>query len=256
VLQRSIAVLQVLLAALTLTWIVPTFAQPLTHSFTQPDDADSALEALPPEERGDMLMNRHAYVAAASAYNEAPKSAAIWNKMGIAWHRMRAIREARKDYEKALALDPNYSDAINNLAATYFADGDYQKAIGLYDRALQLAPASPVVMANLGTAYFALGKTKKGAEAYRAAFAADSDVFNESKHPIVDGGTRTQDRARLDYCLAQLYAQKHDVDRTVDYLNKAFDEGYANRKRVLQDEAFAGMRESPEFAQFLAAAGR
>jgi tetratricopeptide (TPR) repeat protein len=256
VLQRSIAVLQALLFALTITWVVPTFAQFPGHSSSmQPDASASGLEALPPEERGDLLMNRHAYVAAAGAYNEAPKSAAVWNKMGIAWHHMRAIREARKDYEKALALDPNYPDAINNLAATYFGDGDFKKAIGLYERALKLSPNAAVVLANLGTADFALGRTKQGAEAYRAAFAADADVFNTSTHPTVDGGTQTRERARLDYCLAELYAGKRDVDRAVDYLNKAFSEGYADRKRVQQDEAFAGLRENPEFAQFLAVAG-
>jgi hypothetical protein len=55
--------------------------------------------------------------------------------------------------------------------------------------------------------------------------------------------------------LAELYAQRRDVDRTVDYLNKAFNEGFADRKRVLGDEAFAGVRENPEFAQFLTVAG-
>jgi tetratricopeptide (TPR) repeat protein len=257
VLQRSIAVLQVLFfAALTFTWAFPAFAQFPGQSYAaHPSDSESGLEALPPEERGDLLMNRHAYVAAASAYNEAPKSAAVWNKMGIAWHHMRAIRVARKDYQKALALDPNYPDAMNNLAATYFGDGDFKKAIGLYERALQLSPNSAVVLANLGTADFALGRTKQGADAYRAAFAADPDVFDTATHPTVDGGTQARERARLDYCLAELYAGKRDVERAVDYLNKAFSEGFADRKRVQQDEAFAGLRENPEFAQFLAVAG-
>lgn len=255
-LQRCAAVLQILFFALTFTWAVPTFAQFPGQSYVaQPGDSDSGLEALPPEERGDLLMNRRAYVAAANAYNEAPKSAAVWNKMGIAWHHMRAIREARKDYQKALTLNPSYPDAINNLAATYFGDGDFKKAIGLYERALKLSPNSAVVLANLGTADFALGRTKQGADAYRAAFAADPDVFNTATHPTVDGGTQARERARLDYCLAELYAGKRDVERAVDYLNKAFSEGYADRKRVQQDEAFAGVRGNPEFAQFLAVAG-
>lgn len=258
-LQRSTAVLQVLFVALTFTWAAPAFTQSPGHSlntpqtFTDSDESDTGLDRLPPEERGDLLMHRREYVAAAGAYSEAPKSAEIWNKMGIAWHHMRAIRVARKDYQRALAMQPDFPDAMNNLAATYYADGEYGKAIGLYERALKLEPASAVVMANLGTAYFAVGKTKQGAEAYRAAFAADPDVFNAATHATVDGGTQTAERARLDYCLAELYAGKHDVDRAVNYLSKAFEEGYANRKRVLEDQAFAEMRESPEFAQFLAA---
>ncbi|HEX4004697.1 MAG TPA: tetratricopeptide repeat protein [Acidobacteriaceae bacterium] len=212
------------------------------------------MHALSPEERGDLLMIHHEYVEATQAYSVAPTSAAVLNKLGVAWHHLLAIRAARREYEKALRLQPNFPDALNNLGATYFAEQDYGKAVELYRRALGLAPQSAVITANLGTAYFALDKAKEGAAAYRSAYALDPTVFDMSAPQIVQGASQKEELARLDYCLAELFARSNEVDRAVDYLEKAYDAGYVPRKQVMQEPAFAAVRGTPQFAEFLAEA--
>jgi len=73
--------------------------------------------------------------------------------------------EAGATYEKALELDPNLPDALNNLAylnATNFNNPD--KALPLAERALSLRPDSATFMDTLGWVYYKQGKLDKARE--------------------------------------------------------------------------------------------
>lgn len=210
---------------------------------------------LPAEAAGDLLLNRGRWVEAIDAYSRAPISPIVWNKMGIAWHHLSALDEAKKDYQHALSLSPRYADAVNNLASVEFAQRYYRRAIQLYRRARQFDPGSAVIAANLGSAYFADHKLREGAEAYRAALALDPHVFeNTENDPVamVEGPSSEHDRAEKDYCLAELYAQAGDGSQALEWLRRAFGEGFSDRRHVLEDPMLAGIRAAPEFAQVLA----
>jgi len=197
-------------------------------------------------------MARQEYLAAIDAYRQGPMDAVTLNKIGMAYHHLFALDEARKDYQKALLIRPNYPEAINNLGATDFAQGNYKEAIRLYRRALHLMPRSAVIAANLGTAYFARGKYKNGLEAYQTAFAIDPDVFDPSSAQLIHGTTSAHDRARQDYCIAELFAEAGKTERALDYLRKALNDGFDDRNRIMQDTEFAQLRKTPEFAQLMA----
>jgi tetratricopeptide (TPR) repeat protein len=208
-----------------------------------------------PEERGDLLMFHGQYLEAIDAYRKGPRdSAVVWNKIGIAYHHMFALDEAKMDYERALHLRPKYGEALNNLAAIYYAQSDYGKAEKLYHRALKLIPDSATAYNNLGTAYFAEGKFKQGAAAYRAAFAIDPKVFNGDPLQTISEASSTAERARVDFCLAELYAQAGMKEQAIEYLRKALDAGFNDNRRLMQDQEFASIRRTPEFAQLMGAA--
>lgn len=213
---------------------------------------ETALAAMPPEQLGDQLMNQHRYVEATYVYGRAPVSAVLWNKIGVAWHHLYALREARRDYERALQLNPDYPDAMNNLGAIYFAERNYRKAIRYYQQALRLAPNSAVYMVNLGTAYFAQGKRREGAEAYQKALALDPGVFDMSNPQIVQGAATGAQRAQLDFCVAELLAESGQLDDALQFLHKALAAGYRDRHRMAVDPALAKLRGSPGFAALLA----
>ena len=213
---------------------------------------ETALTTMPPEQLGDLLMNQHNYVEATYVYSRAPMNAVLWNKIGVAWHHLRAIGEARKNYQRALQLDPNYADALNNLGATYFAERRYKTAIRYYQRALAMAPNSAVYLVNLGTAYFAEGKNAPGIDAYRRAFALDPGVFGLTNQQIVQGPTRNQDRAAIDFCIAELLAVSGRPESAVPYLRKALNEGFRDRTRLTAGKEFSALHGSPEFAELLA----
>src|SRR5260370_28758314 len=80
------------------------------------------------EQRADILMARKMYREAVDVYREGPlDSAVIWNKIGIAYHQMLQMNEARKNYEKAIKLNPKHTEAINNLRTVFYASKCYRR---------------------------------------------------------------------------------------------------------------------------------
>src|SRR5579875_2383575 len=87
---------------------------------------------LTPELRGDIYMARKMYREAIDMYRRGPEnSPVIANKIGIAFHQMLLLDLAKKNYERAIKLDPKYSEAINNLGTIYYAQKNYRRSISL-----------------------------------------------------------------------------------------------------------------------------
>ena len=82
-----------------------------TTRLSKPATPEPKIE-LTPEGRGDVFMARKMYREAIDSYRLGPQNSALtWNKIGIAYHQLLDLRMAQKNYEKALKLDPKYSEA-------------------------------------------------------------------------------------------------------------------------------------------------
>jgi tetratricopeptide (TPR) repeat protein len=206
------------------------------------------------ETRGDIFMARKMYREAIEAFGEgSPKDAVLRNKIGIAHHQMMQLDTARKYYEQAVKLKPNYSEAINNLGTVYYAGKSYRRAVSQYKKALKLAPDSASIHSNLGTAYFARNQIALATEEFRTALKLDPNVFeHHSSYGVMLQERSVQDRAKYHYWMAALYAQDGRSDLALQYLRKALEEGYKERKKLPDDPAFASMRDLPEFKQLMA----
>ena len=64
---------------------------------------------LPRRSSGDSLMAHQRYQAAIAAYSKAPRTAVLWNKMGIAYQLMLNSAEAEHCYEASLKPRPQKS---------------------------------------------------------------------------------------------------------------------------------------------------
>ena len=225
---------------------------PTLSSAQLPVSAPTAAVELTPELRGDLAMAHQQYLQAIDAYSQEPnKTAVLWNKIGMAYHHLFAVDEARRDYERALKLRPDYPEALNNIGAIYYAKKNYGKAIHYYRKALQFDPKSAPIFSNLGTAWFAKDKVAEGIEAYRTAFALDPKVFEATSSLLVNESLPAHDRAQQDYCLAKLFAASGKNEEAIEYLRKALDEGFTDRKKILEDQTLATVRATPEFAQLM-----
>src|SRR5262249_20530084 len=140
-----------------------------------------ATKPLTPEMRGDIYMARKMYREAIDTFREGPqKDPVLANKIGIAYHQMMQLDNARKSYEQALKLKPGYVEAMNNLGTIYYTKKSYRRAIGWYNRALHVAPEdskSASIYMNLGTAYFARKQYDRATQSYQTAMKIDPDVF-------------------------------------------------------------------------------
>jgi tetratricopeptide (TPR) repeat protein len=207
-----------------------------------------------PEKLGDLNMARKRYREAIDSYKQALGLApVIWNKIGIAYHQMMDLDTARKQYEKALELDPNYAEARNNLGAIYYAKRNYNRAIKEYNRALKLSPNSASIYSNLGTAYFAKKNYKEALSCYQKALDLDPEVFeHRSNYGVLLQERTVEERAKFHYYLAKTYAKAGMNDRALLYIRKSLEEGFKDRKKYLEEPEFAGLQELPEFQQLMA----
>jgi len=225
----------------------------MVSSITPPADFGAGMSSLPPETQGDLMMIHQRYLAAISAYQRGPRdSAVLWNKLGIAYQHMYALDFAKLQYEKALSIQPNYAEALNNLGTVYYGEKDYHKAEKYYKKALRLKPDCASFYSNLGTAYFADRRYKQGLAAYQRAFALDPQVFiRESQERIAEMGP-IEEQARLNYELAKMYAHAGNFEVALQYLRNAFIDGFDDRKKLMEEKEFAVLRTKPEFNLLLA----
>ncbi len=218
-------------------------------------------QALSIEQRGDILMARKEYREAIDMFRTgSSKDPVLWNKEGIAYHQLTQLASARKSYEQALKLKPDYVEAMNNLGTIYYAQRSFRRAITWYNKALKIAPqesrAASIYM-NLGTAEFARKRYQQATLAYQKALQLDPDVFeHHGTFGVMLEEHSVQERAKYHYYLAKLYAKGGRNELAIQYLRKALEEGFKERDKLNKDPEFAGIRELPEFKQLLAAEPR
>jgi tetratricopeptide (TPR) repeat protein len=206
------------------------------------------------ETRGDIFMARKMYREAIDVFREdKSKNAVIANKIGIAYHQMQQLESARKSYEQAIRLKPDYAEAINNLGTVYYARKSFGRAIRYYQRALKYTPNSASIYSNLGTAYFARKKYKEAMETYQTALKLDPNVFeNHGSYGVLLEERSVEERAKFHFHLAKLYAQTGRNELALQYLRKALEEGFKDKKKMEEDPDFQAMRDLPEFKELLA----
>ncbi|HKT96400.1 MAG TPA: tetratricopeptide repeat protein [Paraburkholderia sp.] len=79
---------------------------------------------------------------------------------------------------RALALKPDFSIALNNLANLYAAQGDVSRALAAFERVLVLSPDYAGAHYNYGSALLVSGDAARAEAALRRAVALDSGSVN------------------------------------------------------------------------------
>jgi hypothetical protein len=224
---------------------------------TPPPPKRSTVE-LTPEMRGDIFMAEKRFREAADMYRDNSEGSAVMlNKTGIAYHQMLLLNVAEKYYRLALRADPKYSEAVNNLGTIYYAKKSYRRAVNQYKRALRMNPQAASVWSNLGTGYFARKDYEKAAVAWQTALKLNPEVFeSRSTQGVLLQERSVEERGKFHYYLAQTYAKAGMSDRAMQYIRKALEEGFREKKKIEDDPAFAEMRELPEFKELMASEPR
>lgn len=231
----------------------PPAQTPATQPQPNPQSA-APLSSESPTELGDQLMVQQRYQAAIEAYKKGPRdSAALQNKLGIAYQMMRNPADATRCYQTSLKLDPGNAFVINNLGTVFDSQKDYGAAERMYRKALKINPHSALIEKNLGTVLMAQHKYKKGWDAYQAAMAMDPKIFESSANPRVDKPSTAQDRGAMNFYLAKSYLRAGMNDRAIEFLRLAINEGFTNPRKIEADSEFAILRGIPAFEEMMAA---
>src|SRR6266496_436347 len=211
------------------------------------------------EKQGDGLRSQKAYLDAIDYYREAMKksseSASLPNKIGISELMLQRPKEAARDFELSIRKDRKFADAYNNLGVSHYLRRKYGAAIKQYKKAMELEPDSASFHSNLGAAYFARKDFQHASEAYAEAVRLDPEIFDHTSHSGIAAQIASpEDRAHYDYIVAKLYAKARDLDRSLQFLRKAAEEGYKSIKDVYTDPEFAELRKDARFAELMKAA--
>lgn len=208
------------------------------------------------EAKADSLRAQRGFLEAIRYYKEAlkrdPKNAQLFNKIGITELRLDRYGAAERDFQKSIKLNSNNSHAYNNLGVVYFARKNYGKAIKYYKKALAIEETNATYHSNLGTAWFSQNKVDRAMAEYTRALELDPEVFSRTNQ----GGSAarivtTEERAKFEYMIAKLFAQRGDWDGCFHWLQKAKEDNYSGMKDVYKEAEFAKVRQDPRLAQIV-----
>ena len=219
-----------------------------------PPVSDVPRRVLSMEQRGNLYMARKEFPDAIKFYQLAlekePKKASLWNRLGVAWHNLGDIRQARKSYKRAYQVDRTSGEALNNIGVSYFVLHKYRKSIRFYLRALQLEPANPTFHLNLGTAYFNVGKYEKASLEYRFAIQRDPDILSRSGTSGSSFQARSWDE-KMYFEVAKIMAALDRFPEAVRYLRRALEDGFGNFRQIERDPDLQRMAEYPPYVELL-----
>jgi tetratricopeptide (TPR) repeat protein len=105
----------------------------------------------------------------------------IYNKLGFIYQWRAEFQKAAEYFQKALSLNPNYTEAALNLAVTYNEMGMYEKAVETFTKVANVVKTHPKSLdpylrgrlanehARLGDIYYSMGLYDEALDEYRKA---------------------------------------------------------------------------------------
>ncbi len=166
------------------------------------------------------------------AKNVAPKNYNVFFKSGLFWDLHGHWDCAIKDYNKAIRLNPIYSNAYNNRGNLQQTCGKLTEAKKDYDKAIELNPNYASAYYNRGLLRSGQGNHKEAKEDYDKAIE-----LNPNYSPIYNN------RGKLKLGQGDLKGAREDFDKAIEinqYSSKAYNNRGVLRRR--QDDS-EGARE-------------
>ena len=152
----------------------------------------------------------------------------VLNSRGMAQERLENFEQAKADYNKAIAINPEYANAYNNRGNIKLKQADYNGAIKDYNRAIELNPQFVEAYCNRGIAKENLGDHSEAMENFDRAIEINSEY--------IDGYLR---RGILKQDSGDYAGAIRDFDRVIEIEPESKDRiiGYKERAERLQKSA-------------------
>jgi tetratricopeptide (TPR) repeat protein len=98
-----------------------------------------------------------------------PRRARAYNERGCAYKNIGKLKEAIRDYSRAIEIDPKYANAYSNRGNTYLKQGMFKESLVDLDQAIRLNPKSHFYYYNRGNIYKAKGEFDNAISDYTQA---------------------------------------------------------------------------------------
>ena len=123
-----------------------------------------------------------------------PDFAEAHNNLGNVFKELGRTTEAISSYRKTLTLQPDFADSYYNLGNLYQDLGELQKALDFYQKAVDIKPNFSKVYNNMGIVFNDLGELVKSVKSLTKA-AGLEERFPDPHHNL---GNTLQDLGKLD----------------------------------------------------------
>jgi tetratricopeptide (TPR) repeat protein len=110
-----------------------------------------------------------------------------YNGLGICWSSMQQFKTAKVHYTKALTLNPDFAEAMHNLAFCAKMSGDTPQSIRLLEKAIKIKPEQPDFHLNLAASLLQEGLLKDGWREYRWRYKSSMAFHRRIPLPEWDG---------------------------------------------------------------------
>jgi len=157
-----------------------------------------------------------------------------------------AVKESKADdlknailhYEEALAIDPNFAFAWDNLGICYRKTGQYEKALNAYNKSLEIDPTGMTPLQNIPVVYQYMKEYRKAIDAYNKLAKVDAnnpEVFYGLG--IVYSNLEDHENSLKSLCQAyNIYVKQNSPYRTD--CEKVISQVYQGMKKQNKEELF------------------
>ncbi len=201
------------------------------------------------EQKGDIARARSDFGAAEAYYEQAVRKGApdsqLYNKLGIAQLKLNQTGAARKSFLLAIKTDPKNANALNNLAAVLCIDKKYKPALRYMKQALEIDEENAAFHVNMAETWAGLSQIDRAMTEYARALELDPDIFTSDETGVIAQVRSPEQRARMDYLIAKLFAKKGNLNGALDYLERAKEGHYPQLSDVYIDREFAALWQDP-----------
>jgi Flp pilus assembly protein TadD len=207
------------------------------------------------EEKGDLARMHNNYSSAVSHYNAALRvnrqNAGLYNKMGIAELKLGDRGPARRDFSRAVKIDPQMFAPVNNLGVVELIDKKFKSAVGHFKLALALDESNAHTHLNLAEAWMGLGDMDYAMTEYARALELDADVLSTNPEGIQAQVVTEGQRARVSFMIAKMYMKRGNSDGALEYLRRAKELHYPDLNKVYKDPDFTALWNDPRLARIV-----
>lgn len=234
---------------LALSSCVTTKTSPPAKSTTTGEDFDYYFEL------GTKSLKDNDYKRAVEQFDKAisinPRSEKAHNLLGIAYLNLKNYAAADEEFQKAVSLNPIYPEAYNNLGGVYFLKNQLEVAEAMFKKALALDRGLISANYSLGTLLLIKGRRQEGAQYLARGIELDPSYLETHKVLSASIASSVSDVSELYFTFAKIYAAKENIDKTLEFLQKARAAGFRDWSRVHVEKEFEKLRGHPRLKEFL-----
>lgn len=206
-----------------------------------------------------------------------PKNAIVYLHIAETLNSLNLPEHALKWYEKAKSIRPDYYQLYHSLTYFYIASGHIEEAKKTITQGLAVSPNNSEIIAAAGDLAIISKEYSEALRLFDSIHQPNEDLKtshyaairigqiywlqdNKEQALLILEQALVRTKILLDngdewpgnyVDIATIFAIKHEYNESFVWLNRAFDKGWVNYKRLSYDPVFTAMNHLPEFAKLV-----